>query len=322
MLIRLIRNVAIFAALLSASSLGCATPGESPTSAPPPTASLNSSIPPEKIGTASSGLSIQDQRLRDELVVTTTRLTSLDANFVTLTEKISKLGEEAQLSAERAFWIALSSLAVSLLITFVTLLLQWRTTRYQAQTEVANAYAEWQLKQISELYGPLRALLQQSNAMYRQMNRALIAERPDIFRFVQSAKADFDGKVFQISVGGQWTRFRTVKHLQEVYNKGYGVEPYFDDVVRVGGLIADLIRNKAGYARADDDGQELVKFMGEYLAHYTVLHRLHEKVQTTTVPINTAKDEEAVFPQGIQVLVDTGFSSINDEVMRWRSCKE
>lgn len=193
---------------------------------------------------------------------------------------------------------------------------QREINKEQAQAEVSNSYVEWQLKQLSELYGPLRALLGQSNAMYRQMNRALEAAAPDVFRLKQEVGADFDNEVFEIFQNGQWTRFRTVKHLGDVYGKNYGVEPYFDDVVDVGARMASLIRDKAGYVQPNDKG--LIEVMGSYLAHYAVLSRLHKRAKDgAPLQINIA-DEKATFPISIQELVTEGFVNINNEVLNWK----
>lgn len=189
--------------------------------------------------------------------------------------------------------------------------------REQSQAEVSNTYLEWQLKQLSELYGPLRALLGQSNAMYRQMNRALSVTAPEKFRLKSEVGADFDDAVFEIFHEGEWTKFRTVKHIGEVYNEKYEVDPYFDDVVDVGAQMAKLIREKAGYVQHND--KELIKVMGMYLAHYSVLSRLHAKAQKHELLESNKGDAEAVFPIAIQKLVDKGFDAINAEVMDWRS---
>ena len=113
--------------------------------------------------------------------------------------------------------------------------------------------------------------------------------------------------------------FEAVKHLAEVYNKNYGVEPYFDDVIEVGSRMVDVIREKAGFARPEDD--ELVKVMGEYLAHYLVLKRLHERAKTGGKLHLNAADEHATFPNQVQSLVDKGFKTINQQVMEWRKFK-
>jgi hypothetical protein len=204
--------------------------------------------------------------------------------------------------------------ALSLLAQFLLMRHQRKIHSAEAEANVANSYIEWQLKQLAELYGPVRALLGQSNVLYRQMNMALVAADERRFRVIDGK--DFDGREFQIQIDGSWTRFRTVKHLAEVYSKSYGVEPYFDDVVDVGARLAEVIREKAGFARQEDD--ELVRVMGEYLAHYLVLKRLHDRVKDGEAIHINAADEHAVFPFRIQQLVDNGFKSINDQVIKWR----
>jgi hypothetical protein len=191
---------------------------------------------------------------------------------------------------------------------------QRKINKNDADAKVENTYVEWQLKQLSDLYAPLRALLWQSNILYRQMNKVLEAADPVRFRIIVGE--DFDNQVFEILMNDNWVRFRTVKHLAEVYGKNYGAEPYFDDVIAVGEKMANIIREKSGYARQEDG--ELVKVMGEYLAHYFVLKRLHKRAQEKeSLKINSA-DEQATFPTKIQRLVEEGFQEINTRVLQWR----
>ena len=80
-----------------------------------------------------------------------------------------------------------------------------------------------------------------------------------------------------------------------------------------------MIREKAGFAREDDS--ELVLVMGEYLAHYLVMKRLHDRAMCGEALHQTSADEQAVFPNRIQNLVDNGFNLINQQVMEWRGVK-
>lgn len=243
------------------------------------------------------------------------------ARIDSLEKTIAKTSERTNWINERAPLYALATVLISGLISIGAQVLLMRhqrnINREQAKSEVSNSYVEWQLKQLSEFYGPLRALLGQSNSMYRQMNKVLAAADPNQFRFQSAQGKDFDNKEFQIYKDGEWTRFRTVKHLSEVYNKNYGVEPYFDDVVNVGSRMASLIRDKAGYARPED--KKLIDVMGEYLAHFQVLSRLHDRAKNSTQVSVAKADEEATFPIDIQKLVNDGFESINHQVMTWRS---
>jgi len=257
-------------------------------------------------------------KVREDLNLVLGRIESLE-------KSIQKASEKTDHMTERNDWFALVTIIVTNLITgligFVSqrslLRNQRKINREQAKSEVTNSYVEWQLKQLSELYGPLRALLEQSNAMYRQMNRALISANPGLFRMQSAQDKDFDNKEFQIQKEGCWTRFRTVKHLGDVYNKKYEIEPYFDDVVDVGSRMATLIRDKAGYARPEDD--ELIKVMGTYLAHYAVLSRLHKRAKEGMLISTNMADDEAVFPIRIQNLVNSGYQSINGQIIQWRN---
>lgn len=119
----------------------------------------------------------------------------------------------------------------------------------QAKLQIGGEVVEWQLKQLSLLYGPMRALLGQSLGLYRQMNQALAQADSGRFKFADVAP-DVDGQVFQIQTApGTWERFRTVMHVSEVYGRGFGVETYFDEIVSIGGRIEKIIQEHAGYAR-------------------------------------------------------------------------
>jgi hypothetical protein len=195
----------------------------------------------------------------------------------------------------------------------------------RAKLEVGNSFVQWQLKQLSELYGPLYALFLQSNALYRHMNTVLGKADPDQFRLVEGSPGDdFDNMVFQIKLKGQWGRFRTIMHIDKVYGQNYGIEDYFDEVVSIGGRIVKVITEKAGYVRADQS--ELAAVFGKYLAHYSVLERLHSHMKARRdakahdQPSETIKvDESAVFPLEIQRLVDAGFGAITRELNEWRA---
>jgi len=198
----------------------------------------------------------------------------------------------------------------------------------KSKLEIRNSFAQWQLKQLSDLYGPLHALLRQSNALYRLMNEALEKSAGAKFRIVQGEpNDDFDGKVFQIHINGDWERFRTVMHIGQVYGEGYGIEAYFDELVAIGGRMARVIEEKAGFTR--DDQKALIPLFGRYLAHYQVLLHLQrlakarieakakgEKVADMTV------DSAAVFPQEIQRIVFDGYERLVDELNDWRALAE
>jgi hypothetical protein len=261
---------------------------------------------------------LHDDQVRRDLSIAVSRLASVEAS-------IAKSAERADQVAHRTSRYSLFTvLGTALLTASLSLFSQWLLMRHQrrisradSQAKVANGYVEWQLRQLSELYGPVRALLGQSNVLYRQMNKALVSADAGRFRLVEGK--DFDRLEFQLRVDEEWVRFRTVKHLAEVYNRGYGVEAYFDDVIDVGARLADVIREKAGFAREDDS--ELVLVMGEYLAHYLVMKRLHDRAKSGEALHQTSADEQAVFPNKIQNLVDNGFKLINEQVMEWRGVK-
>lgn len=201
----------------------------------------------------------------------------------------------------------------------------------RAKLEIGNSLVQWQLKQLSELYGPLHALFGESQALYRHMNTVLSKAEPDQFRLCDDARTDrVDGKIFEIKLRGEWGRFRTILHIAEVYGRGYGVEDYFDGIVAIGGRIVKVIEEKAGYVRPDQP--ELASLFGQYLAHYSVLERLNshykelhcrvrgqrQSSERPTVEVPLSVDDSAVFPAEIQRFVESGFHAITVELNVWR----
>lgn len=203
----------------------------------------------------------------------------------------------------------------------------------QAKLQIGGAVVEWQLKQLSLLYGPMRALLGQSLGLYRQMNQALAQADSSRFKFADVAP-DVDGKVFQIqTLPGTWERFRTVMHISEVYGRGFGVETYFDEIVSIGGRIEKIIQEHAGYARHEQ--KDLMNVFAQYLAHFAILKHLHEEAKAKrtagqvadkhpvalpeSTPAKLKVDVSAAFPQEIHVLVNQGFDAITKDIEEWRA---
>lgn len=307
---RLIQSIAIVICFLGFSVVRVEA-------AKPTAASFAVSMPASSQENESQHLQVtNNQKINFELIVAVSKLAAANLSVAQLIDRMDQ-------AAYKSPWLDLAkTLLPAVLVAIIALTGQLLMMRHQrkinkndADAKIENTYVEWQLKQLSELYAPLRALLWQSNILYRQMNKVLEAADPERFRTI--AGEDFDNQVFEILVNDKWVRFRTVKHLVEIYGKNYGVEPYFDDVVAVGERMANIIREKAGYARQEDG--ELVKIMGEYLAHYFVLRRLHKQAQEKEYFETNSADEQATFPAKIQNLVENGFQDINKRVLQWRA---
>lgn len=208
----------------------------------------------------------------------------------------------------------------------------------RAKLEIGSDVVAWELKQLSLLYGPMRALLGQSSALYQQMNELLIRADSKRFRFESieaniEANAEVD-QVFEIlRQADNWERFRTVMHLSEVYGKGLGVETYFDEIVSIGTRIEKIIQEQAGYARAEDKGLMIV--FGKYLAHFAVLKNVHAEARERfkagsalrpdqiSVELSAASgiqvNQAAVFPLEIHKLINGGFDALTASVQSWRA---
>jgi hypothetical protein len=190
--------------------------------------------------------------------------------------------------------------------------------KQQQELQVAVVVVERQVQQLSLLYGPLRAGLGQSFALYRQMNSALLSQDSTRFRFMDLKEAP-DKKEFQIhTTDGQWVRFRTVLHISEVYGQKLGVDPYFDEIVSIGVSNVDIIRKHAGLARSEE--KDLVEVFGKYLAHVTLLKQLHSHARGSseaTPPVKPKVDLAAVFPEELHALINKGFEALNSDIERW-----
>ena len=259
------------------------------------------------------------------------RLDEIDKGITKLTEK----------SATGAVWLAILPLLGTILGAVIAVIIANRNLKFQetlakdkaqldselarqkAGLDIGNSFAQWQLKQLSDLYGPLHALFRQSIGLYRHMNVVLVKKAPERFRLQQATAGEgFDGQIFEICMNDSWDRFRTVLHIDEVYGRGYGIEEYFDEIIKIGGLITKVISEKAGYARPGSS--ELLAVFGRYLAHYSVLERLHCQVKAKHSEGGSSLDNEivvdgrAAFPHEIHGLVEKDFMAINQELSEWR----
>lgn len=199
----------------------------------------------------------------------------------------------------------------------------------KANHEVRQSLFEWRVRQFMELYGPLRALFDGSNEVYRRMNEALIDQDPKRFRdLTLSGKADRekeidpDGRFFEIydETSGGWRKFRTIMHWDIVYGRGLGVDSYLDRIVDIGSRISKLIGEKAGLVMPHH--AELLASFGKYLAHFEVLQELHARAKS---PQDEAKAaigaplivrEAAAFPNDIQILVRKGADELLAELAK------
>lgn len=278
------------------------------------------------------------------------QLTAIEGRLAAIEGKVEPVGLDARLGKleDAIRGLKPTPLLVTLLPSFIALLSGlvgvliggWNAERLQtkkaeqdlaaserqAKRELGKAVVEFEIKQLSLLYGPLRALLGQSEALYREMNNVLIGKDGKRFQLLEKTG---ERPEFQIrEATGQWGRFRTVLHIFEVYGKGYGVETYFDEIVAIGAEIVKIIQQQAGYARPEE--KELMAVFGRYLAHFAVLKSIYEAAKqaiapqapapqgTPIVPHAPGVNPSAAFPDVIHTLVNQGFDAINKDVQDWR----
>lgn len=240
------------------------------------------------------------------------KLDTFEQNFEVLQEKLSK---ETYSSAFIGF---MGVVVGAVLSVFTTIWVQKNQTRFQ----INKSLVDWKLQQISELYGPLYALLRQSNSVYRQMNKALSEHDKKRFRLKSDNNAiDFDDARFEINIDGEWKVFRSATHLKFVYCKDFGVDQYFDEIISIGEKIVNVIQEKAGFVRADQ--AELADVFGSYLAHFVLLRQIYSNLkdsilETRSLPQEkTSIDDSAAFPCEIQGLIKAGFERLNRELKKW-----
>lgn len=205
----------------------------------------------------------------------------------------------------------------------------------KARHEVEQAKFEWHLRQLMELYGPLRALFDGSNEVYRRMNEVLISHDPRRYRDLtlsdqgeQPKSIDPDHRYFETfdeSIG-EWRKFRTIIDWTSVYGRGLGVDGYFDRIVSIGDRISKLIEVKSGLVMPHHG--DLLAAFGKYLAHFEVLRELHAQSQPNTddtsrtaIGAPMTVRVAAAFPNKIQELVTAGSDELLAELARRSAAK-
>lgn len=254
------------------------------------------------------------------------RLDSIDAKLTQWADK-----DKNKPTDYTPAWIGLVGTVVGGAITLITqLILANRAAKKdlaaaaaRAKLDTASAVIQWQLKQLSELYGPLQALLRESQTLYQQMRTVLVNQDRTRFRPLQasqdSLRADHG---FEIHRQGKWISFRSVLHLDHIYGKGYGIDLYMDSIVSCGECMVKLIQGKAGYLRPDQ--AELGYVFGQYLAHFSVLKSMHAYCASSgsmardpnSRPITT---DAAAFPGKFDQLVSAGFTQIVEDLSQWQA---
>ena len=216
------------------------------------------------------------------------------------------------------FTPAITGLIGVLLGGFLTFFTQRSLAKDSREFEIGKSIYSWRFQQMLELYAPLHALFSHSTALYRQMNQLLITKDSNKFRFqLDESGAELDRQMFQIRMPDGWVQFRTITHIGEVYGREYGIDDYFDEIVAVGKRIASVIEEKSGYA--DPEQEQLAGIFGKYLAHYSVLSRVHSAMQSRGTegqqPISV--DQSAVFPTEMLQLIDQGYKSLTSRLKSW-----
>ena len=257
------------------------------------------------------------------------KVTSIEDAHSEMRMTLAQLNRQIQTMADKQAEDQFGTLKISLISGIVvgvfSIVGQILIINIRNKNDINKYIMNWRVQQLSELYGPLYALLNQSTVLYRHMNQVLVNSDSERFRLgYDDEKCDVDNKKFQIYEGTKWEDFRTVNHLISVYGENYQIEGYFDEIIKVGERIVKIIEEKAGYVREND--AELAQIFGKYLAHYAVLREVYNTVKTnlhsqsndmTTPVLDSLVDQSVPFPRDIQKLVSDGHRSLSNQLKNW-----
>lgn len=166
---------------------------------------------------------------------------------------------------------------VSILAIVATSRQTARTLRQAAARDILRVSLEVKQRQLNELYGPLRSLLDQ--------NRRLALK-------LREGKGDPD-------------KWRLLDHVPEVLNNPRD-KAIVDEIMNIDKKVEDLILSKAGLVR----GSKPPDSFGLFLGHYKLLKLKLEGKETLGVK------EYEYYPRSLNEDVDKGYESIKGEIDR------
>ena len=164
---------------------------------------------------------------------------------------------------------------VSILAIIATSRQTARTLRQAAARDILRVSLEVKQRQLNELYGPLRSLLDQ--------NRRLAS-------MLREGKADADN-------------WRLLDHITEVVSNPQD-KAIVDEIMNIDRKVEDLILNKAGLVR----GPRPPESFGLFLGHYKLLKLKWEGKE------NLGVKEYQYYPRSLNEDVDKDYEAIKSEI--------
>jgi len=164
---------------------------------------------------------------------------------------------------------------VSILAIIATSRQTARTLRQAAARDILRVSLEVKQRQLNELYGPLRSLLDQ--------NRRLAS-------MLREGKADPD-------------KWRLLDHITEVVGNPQD-KAIVDEIMNIDRKVEDLILNKAGLVR----GPRPPESFGLFLGHYKLLKLKWEGKE------NLGVKEYQYYPRSLNEDVDKDYEAIKSEI--------
>ena len=164
---------------------------------------------------------------------------------------------------------------VSILAIIATSRQTARTLRQAAARDILRVSLEVKQRQLNELYGPLRSLLDQ--------NRRLAS-------MLREGKADPD-------------KWRLLDHITEVVGNPQD-KAIVDEIMNIDRKVEDLILNKAGLVR----GPRPPESFGLFLGHYKLLKLKWEGKE------NLGVKEYQYYPRRLNEDVDKDYEAIKSEI--------
>lgn len=191
-----------------------------------------------------------------------------------------------------------------------------------AQRQVAHqAQADrmaFRARQLHEFYGPMRARLKQSlelrQELYAQLERHAT---DDVAVFYKPDSEASIGKSLWLQVDGKEPRpFRLIEELPLLVSRFPELIPHVSEIVGISDHIAALIHEQIGLVRSSSD--DLNDMLAKYLAHRSVMREAFERA-TTKSELPPLSGYAAVFPRGLDRIIERDFSWLRQELSGWEA---
>lgn len=224
---------------------------------------------------------------------------------------------------------ALSAMVGGLIAGLINWYLQHQKLKHEKEQAIkgigidaAKELNGLRLRQLGELYGPLKALLGQSKGVHHQLCLQLVQSDPARFRLQDDPNSTL-GKSCEIYSQGKWEPFRLLYEIHTLYGNRHKIDPLVTQIIKISKSIIDVIRDKAGLALSEQS--EIHDAFAKYLSHIAILE---DAYQTARSPAGKRKVlgvreySYGAYPRELNKLVDDGFCKISLELKGWETILE